>query len=186
MKTYRITKFNPAKRNPKGYYSDDSEWTSISDIGNEKYGSPSWEEYEKTEAAYVNAILLILDELGMCSLTVKSLEHYNSEEDFLNFERDGRLRNIDFDFGKDLSVLRNDRELTLDKIAKLTKLILRETIWFLMVSDRIEIKFGYDYYMYATCERISAETIERIQESGLFVEPGVDQAKVIYGNQNGT
>ena len=62
MPDYRITKFDPAKRNPDGSYQDHAEWTSITDIGNPKYGNPTYEEYEAIEDGYVQAILLIMGE----------------------------------------------------------------------------------------------------------------------------
>ena len=60
--TYRITKFDPKKRNEQGHFLDNYEWTALSDIRKQEFGNVSYEEYEKIESAYAEAIKLILEE----------------------------------------------------------------------------------------------------------------------------
>lgn len=50
-------KYNPLKRNKQRHYLDDSEWTAISDINKAKYDNLTFEEYEKVESAYIDAII---------------------------------------------------------------------------------------------------------------------------------
>ena len=75
MKTYRITKYNPSKRNEQGHYLDNNEWTSISDLKN-------LDEYFKVESAYVNAILTILQHFKISRLYAVFIEKHTNEEDF--------------------------------------------------------------------------------------------------------
>ena len=91
---YRITKFDPKKRNKEGHFLDNSEWTAISDIGKPEYKNVSYEEYETTENAYAESVRLILDEKNIKNLKIDSLELYNSYEDFENYKNYGRLQNI--------------------------------------------------------------------------------------------
>jgi hypothetical protein len=170
MTVYQITKYNPENRNAKGHYLDNSEWTSISDIGKPEYNKTSFKEYQETESAYINAIKLILSEKNINSLKVDSLEGYNTKKNFDKFNKDGLLRGLEIDFEKDIKPLANNLNLDQNQIYKLARLILRESIWMLLKSSEIEIKFGYDYYMIITCKSLSKETIALIEESGLYVE----------------
>mgnify|MGYP004123593095 CR=1 FL=1 len=76
MKTYRITKYNPSKRNEQGHYLDNNEWTSISDLKN-------LDEYFKVESAYVNAILTILQHFKISRLYAVFIEKHTKTECFL-------------------------------------------------------------------------------------------------------
>jgi len=185
MISHRITKYNPSKRKSDGSYSDQSEWTAISDIGNPKYNSPTYEEYEATEDAYVNAIILALKEKNVDRLTIKDLELYNSKKDFDGFVKDGRLRNLTVDFNAEIKSLSNGDELTIEEIAKIARLILRETIWMNLESKRLTVIFGNDYYMYISCEPLSKETTNDIESKGLFVEPEIKQRNVVLVDKDG-
>jgi len=173
--TYRITKFDPKKRNEEGHFLDDSEWTAISDIGNPKYNNVNYAEYEKIETAYIESIKLILDEKRISNLKIDSFELYNTIEDFENFKKDGRLKNIDIDFKSEIATLKNGTTLNLIEIQKIIRLILRETIWMNLINSEFKITFGYDYYMYVECSELTKSTIEKIQEMGLFVEPNINR-----------
>ena len=185
MTSYRITKYNPKKRNEQGNFMDNSEWTSISDIGNPDYNCATFEQYEKIENLYVDSIMLILKEKNISNLTIKSLELYNTKKDFAKYKRTGRLNNLIVDFDKDIKPLKDGLILNTNQIDKIVRLILRETIWMLLVNLQIEIKFGYEYYMYVTCDKLSIETIKNIELSGLFVEPEVGQIEYKIVDSNG-
>ena len=133
--SYRITKFDPKKRNNEGHFLDVSEWVSISDIGNPKYNNVNYAEYEKIETAYVKSIELILDEKRISNLKIDSFELYNTIEDFENFKKDGRLKNIDIDFRSEIATLKNGTTLNLIEIQKIIRLILRETIWMNLINS---------------------------------------------------
>ncbi len=178
MTSYRITKFNPNKRNQEGHFLDDSEWTAISDIGNPKYNNVGYEEYEKIETTYVEAITLILYEKGIESLELDSLELHNGLEDFERYKKDGRLQNITIDFEREIAPLKNGDILNVGEIKKLVRLILREIIWMQLFNSEIKITFGYDYYMYVECSELKNSTIKDIEEKGLFVEPNMDKGQL--------
>lgn len=185
MICYRISKYDPLKRHADGRFLDLREWTSISDIGKEQYGSPTYEDYERTESAYVQAIRLVLMEKGFASVQIGLLELHNGERDFARFESDGRLRNLPVEFDADIAGLVNNMEVPLDRVEQLSRLVLREALWLCWVAEGLEIKFGYDYYMYIMCEGISPTTIGQIEGSGLFVEPGVGQRVITIVDKSG-
>jgi hypothetical protein len=63
---YRITKYDPGKRDAQGRYVAD-EWTMYSQVGQAVGGVVlTIEEYRQTESAYINAVLTLLDECAVC------------------------------------------------------------------------------------------------------------------------
>ena len=183
--TYRITKFDPKKRNEEGHFLDNSEWTAISDIGKSEYRNVSYEEYDKTETAYVESIILILDEKNITSLKIDSLELHDTLADFEEYKKDGRLKNIDVDFNSEIDTLENGNILNLTQIQKMTRLVLRETVWMNLLESEFKITFGYDYYMYVECSELKNSTINQIEKMGLFVEPNMGQRTIIVTDQKG-
>ncbi len=183
--TYRITKFDPKKRNKEGHFLDNSEWTAISDIGKSEYRNVGYEEYEKTETAYVESIKLILNEKNIPSLKIDSLELRGSFEEFENYKKDGRLKNIDVDFNSEIDTLENGTFLNLKQVQKMIRLILRETVWMNLLDSAFKIILGYDYYMYVECSELTNLTIKRIEEMGLFVEPNMGQRTIIVTDEKG-
>jgi len=177
MISYRITKYDPKKRDSNGAYIDNSEWTSIYDFKNLQ-DEKTFEDYLKIENCYVYAVRIILQEKKITNLKVESLENYSSRDDFKKLIDEGLLNSISFDYDQDIKILENDVILNQTQIEKTIRLILRETIWMLLVDRTFEIKFGYDYCMYIKCDSLTFETIRQIEELGLFVEPNVDQKTI--------
>jgi hypothetical protein len=167
---YRITKYDPKKRNNQGHYLDNSEWTSISDIGKPEYKNISYLDYEKTESAYIKSIQIILHEFKIQNLEINNLELHNDVKDFQEFKENGRLRNIEINFKNEIKNLKNGTFLNVDEISKISQLILRETIWMNLSNSDLKITFGYDYYMYFECTTLSQSTITQIENLGLYVE----------------
>ena len=186
MTSYRITKYNPDKRNEQGHYLDNSEWTAINDIGKPEYNNVTYEEYEKTESAYVDAIKSIMQDNTLDFLKVDSLELHDTQQDFITYEKTGRLKNISVDFNKEIKTLKNGLQLGITEIDKITRLILRETVWMLFVNNDFEVRFGYDYYMYIRTANLKQSTIQKIKSTGLFVEPEVEQIKYIDPDNKGS
>lgn len=182
---YRITKFDPKKRNDEGHFLDDSEWTAISDIGKSEYNSVDYEVYEKIETAYAESIKLILDEKNITNLKVDSLELHASLEDFENYKKDGRLKHINVDFNTEIGTLENGTILNLKQLQKMIRLILRETVWMNLLNSEFKIIFGYDYYMYVECSELTNSIIKRIEKMGLFVEPNMGQRTITVTDENG-
>ena len=179
MTSYRITKYNPVGRNEQGNYLDNSEWTAIGDIGKAEYNYITYEQYEKVESAYVTGVKAIMKDNNLDFLTVDSLELRDKKQDFNNHAVTGRLKNINVDYDKDIKSLKNGLRLNLEQIDKIIRLILRETIWLLLVNDNFEVRFGYDYYMYVKCKHLEISTIRKIEKNGLFVENEIKQRKII-------
>ncbi len=184
-KSYRITKYNPDKRNDQGHYLDNSEWTAISDIGKPAYNNVTFEEYEKIESAYVNAIKLILQDNNIDHLVIDSFLRHDKKEDFEKYIDTGRMRNMKLDFDKEIKTLKNGVKLNIDQIDKIIRLILRETVDLTLVNNEFEVSFGYDYYMYVKTNHIKFETVKKIHDNGLFVEPQIEQRKFTYIDKDG-
>ena len=163
MKRFRITKYNPAFRNESGEYLLD-EWTSIYDIGKSFHEGILKElEYMQKEESYLRAIMLLLNENDIQQMCIVQLEKYIDENffDSISEEEQILIQNIE------VNML-----VTIDKIMSLSRMILRELIWakFETLDREFVLEFGYDYYMYVSCEKISDERKEDILKLGLFVE----------------
>ena len=178
MTQYRITKYNPRFRDDEGSYNNNSEWTAISDIGKPEYNNLSYEEYEKTETAYVKSIFLIIEEKKVSSLRINSLKVGNCYDYFENDENVWRFKNLYLNIETDIKPLKDGIEIGYDKLDKIIRLILREVMYFILTGKNIEVKFGYDYYMYVKCDKLKSSTIEAIEQMGLFVEQ--DQGPIEY------
>lgn len=157
MEKYRITKYDPRKRDSEGRYLDNSDWTSISDIGRVGFEDFTFLEYKKVESKYVEAIKIILTEKEVNKLKIDSIEKYSPNDSFE-------------DLKNNFSSLENDLELDLMEIENLIRLILREQVWMNLISSKVEVNFGYDYYMYVKCEELKLSSIRKIQAIGLFIE----------------
>lgn len=179
MISYRITKYNPKKRDKNGAYKDKNEWTSISDIGSEKYGNVGFEAYKKVENSYVEAIKLILIEQKIDTVKVDSIEK-NIDQGYFDVNKNEKFYpKLEIDFDKDIGQLKNGFEIGFWEIDKTIRLILREIIWMNLISKNIKIIFGYDFYMYIECEELKFETEHKICKMGLFVEKNIRQREVV-------
>lgn len=155
MYYYRITKYNPKYRT-KGKYIK-NEWTSISDIGKKFQDHKfTYEEYLAYENNYVDIIIDIMKLNQITNLKISDLEKYSYED-------------IDSLTSKDLfDSLKEGVCISMDNLAPVIRLILRENMWAKLISDSgIFIHFGYDYYMYCNSKiEISSKNIS----SQLYVE----------------
>ena len=163
MKRFRITKYNPAFRNESGEYLL-NEWTSIYDIGKPFHeGILKKAEYMEKEESYLRTIMLLLIDNNIHQMQIVQLEKYIDENFFHSISEEEQIliHNIEVNMF-----------LTIDKIMSLCKMILRELIWakFETLHREFMLEFGYDYYMYVSCEKISDERKKDILKLGLFVE----------------
>ena len=144
---YRVTKYDPKKRNENGHYQAD-EWTSISDIG--KVFSNKLltkEEYVNVENSYLFAIEAFLAEANISCLNISSIE-----------------RGEEYNFVQ-------GQTIELEKILEIARLSLREKLWCkLSLNHKAYIHFGYDYYMYIGVSRWCGNAISKAEKKGLFVE----------------
>ncbi len=75
---WRITKYDPKKRNSQGWFLEDT-WTSYSDIGESYQGKKiTYDEYSQVENLYINAIVEFMKCLDISHLQVKYLENHGS------------------------------------------------------------------------------------------------------------
>ncbi|MCP1161074.1 hypothetical protein [Bacillus infantis] len=154
MNYYRVTKYDPQKRDAYGNYLDDSEWTSFSEVGT-KVGE---EEYLNTETNYIQAITAFMDEAGVDRLYVNALEMWTEaaavQEKLL--------------FLSDIWIGKAVRK---EEITEMARLTLREAVW-CKLSFRKEffVHFGYDYYMFIGTNKDCPQARRNVLEAGLFVE----------------
>ncbi len=154
MYSWRITKYNPAKRNESGHYTDLDEWTCFSEIGKKL----TMDEYLDIEKRYIDAIMIVMDEMNIDSLFIESLELYPEEITV----QDAR------EFISKLWVGKKINKLEIQGIAQLT---LRNAVWCkLRLRNRFFVHFGYDYYMFIGVSDSCSKALEKIKSIGLYVE----------------
>jgi hypothetical protein len=160
---WRITKYNPLYRDENDHYLKD-EWTSFSDIDDVNLTS---EKYLFTENAYVNAVNCFISEMGITSLEVSDLEKYN-----LTDLDKKKLELFSEEMINVYNSIRNRDVINIKMVDNICKLALRETLWCkLKYEHGFVVHFGFDYYMYIGCSLKCEKAIEKVNKSGLFVEP---------------
>lgn len=163
---YRVTKYNPLNRDEWGVYLNQNEWTSYSDIGEKKGDEPilTLEEYLRIENSYIDAVLKFIKMSNINSLYVFKINKWEeSVEDFDEITTE-EMKNL-------FASIKVGKEVTLNDVRPLVQLILRELIWVeLGVENKVNIEFGYDYYMYFKTDLDISYLKRRIENNRLFVE----------------
>lgn len=159
---WRITKYDPKKRNPKGWFLEDT-WTSYSDIGSLYQGEMlTYDEYTRVENLYINAIIQFMSDLNISHLQVNSLENHG------RINEDASVDKAEVMF---VNAIRENDLLSLEQVKMASKLILREYFWCKLISKhKMFVHFGYDYYMYIGSRLECKDALQKIRESGLYVE----------------
>ncbi|WP_282295343.1 hypothetical protein [Stenotrophomonas sp. PS02289] len=138
--SFRITKY--ATLGPNGARtSPPSEWTAFSDVGR----LVTLADYLQVESAYLQAIETACTASGATALRVKALD------------------------GNRARGFTEGQCLELTQALEMARQVLREACWCKLVAERMEVHFGYDYYMYV----VAADDILMELESAapsLFVE----------------
>lgn len=159
--SWRITKYDPAKRNSSGHYLLD-DWTSIADIGRSCSGRElTYQEYLLWESRYVQCIFDFLAEAGLSSLEVTALEKSR-----LDFTKAYEIQNIAFNPVD----LKEEAVLSGRDLEDVLRLILREVLWCKLVGESFYVHFGYDYYLYIGSMSASLDAVREAMARGLFVE----------------
>ncbi len=126
-----------------------TEWTSFSDVGCSFDGvALTQAEYEKVESAYINAALSLLEEGGVTTLRVDSLESH-------------RVENIDFKEGEVLS---------LDRVREIIPRLLRAEFWCRLQAVEGFVHFGWDYYVFIGVPHSCSAARALATSLGLYVE----------------
>lgn len=156
MHYLRITKYDPKNRDHNGWYIKD-EWTDYSDIGKPFEGKIlTREEYLQVENAYISAVLLFMECLGLASLKVVGLEHIGKNP------KSVKIDNV---------IIKNNEFYEKDSIIFILQSIFRNKVWcMLRGAGGLCIKTDWDYYMFIQCPKPCKETITKIESLGLFVE----------------
>ena len=159
---WRITKYDPKKRNSKGWFLEDT-WISYGDIGRVYQEEVlTYDEYLRVETLYINAIVQFMTSLNVSHLQVKYLENHGS------INEDPSVDKAEVMF---VNALKENDLLSLAQVKMASKLILREYFWCKLISKHtMFVHFGYDYYMYIGSSSECKDTLQTIKESGLYVE----------------
>jgi len=159
---WRITKYDPKKRNSQGWFLEDT-WISYGDIGSVYQGEKlTYDEYVRVEDLYINAIVLLMNCLDVSQLQVKYLENHGSiNEDAL----------VDKEEVIFVNGLKENDLLSLEQVKVASKLILRNYFWCKLIGKhKMFVDFSHDYYMYIGSRSECKDALQKIRESGLFVE----------------
>jgi len=143
MNEYRITKYDPRKRNDLGHYTDLEEWTDYSEVG-EKV---SLAEYEKIEKAYIESATELIKSSGTKELKIVGFSDHTEN-----------------------SKLKENQMVPATEIGPILKAILRNEIWCKLESDTAFIHIGWDFYMYVGVSKTNETAIIAAEQRGLFVE----------------
>lgn len=179
---YRLSKYDPAHRDPatRAYLRDD--WTSVSDIGGAFDGRVlTAAAYLDVEDRYVDAIQRFVCEYGG-AVRVSDLDGPNGTCRANDLTR-GALREVEDGVRRaqrqtpevpevaiDVARVVAAERLGADAIDALTRLGLRESLWCKLVGEGFEIFFGYDYLVGITAPRELPEAERHAVGRGLFVE----------------
>lgn len=168
MEKYRITKYNPEFRNEKGHYLYDH-WTETLDVGKVLEGElVTKEEYLRVEKDYINAVLGILKDCNQEYLRLINF-HKDSFRHSLEINAKEWFHESEFE---ELD-LYEDKKVSLEEIPSIVKLNLRSYFFTsLEIAGKFYFQFGYDFYMYVGCPKLSPARIKDLNSTSLFVDEG--------------
>jgi hypothetical protein len=122
--------------------SPENEWTSYFDVGNKV----SLEDYILVEDEYINFVISLCYLFSVEKLTVSELEIFD-----------------------EAGLLKYPESVAINELPLLIRDVLREKIWCKLLSDDLEVHFGYDFYMYVFCP-LSCDFIKSKIKTSLNVE----------------
>ncbi|OTN86770.1 hypothetical protein [Enterococcus faecium] len=162
MEFLRVSKYNCKFRDKNGKYIKD-EWTSYSDIGKKFEGKTfTLCDYKTIELKYINTVLEIAKSLDVNSFLLTQFEK-NRNIDTLT-EHNEFLKKM-------YNSLNDNKDIQIDNIPLVMKLLLREFIWGKLVHEKLVIHFGYDYYIYIGVNKKDIGNVKQIIKShALFYE----------------
>ncbi|MEO9877285.1 MAG: hypothetical protein ABJ360_18170, partial [Roseobacter sp.] len=168
MHQYRITKYDPGKRDQDGAYLVD-DWTCAGDIGRKFQGEElAAADYLRMEDNYVRAMLRFFDASGLPHLRVTCLENRFADENLARIETtwpdliDPAIVDL---------VLHEDQEVCRNEIGLICRMVLRNIIWCkLEFAGRFFVHFGWDFYMYIGVVPDASVAARQAEANGLFVE----------------
>jgi hypothetical protein len=149
---YRVTKYDPRKRDNEGRYLAE-EWTRYSEIGQVIAGRAlTVEEYTRIETAYIKAAMNFIAECDVAALTIRGLENSAGHR-------------------PDSFELSEGTRISGDSLYEALRGLLREEFWCRLEGEHGSyIHVGWDYYLYVGVPCEPSASIEAAQADGLFVE----------------
>lgn len=171
MNWHEIVKYSPQKYDSNGIYTAD-EWTSRCDVGKKFDGKLfTIEEYLRVEQRYVSVILSIMKATNSKYMTIQYLE---ADKEYITSRiKSSKFYNIDSELLKSMPLLEEKRRIYILKITDIIRLSLREYIYVVLRNKehKLQIEFGYDYYLKISCS-LNLETLKNIvYREGLYLDP---------------
>lgn len=156
---YRLSKYDPAKRDASGAYLVE-DWTSVSDIGRSLNGRiVTTQQYLVVEDSYVNAVAQLLSFAGISTMYVSDLEVMTSGHD-TRFPDDGVAISC--------AQLHDTSMVAGEMLERVVRGCLREYVWCrLSTPCKSYVHFGYDYYVYVG---IPDSASSLVLPTGMFIE----------------
>ncbi|MGW7053467.1 RNA-binding protein [Streptomyces sp. NPDC054887] len=152
---YRITKYDPADRDERGYYTGAED--TVSDHG-------------PVEAAYLAAIVAFAEASGIGRLEIRE----PSVTGFVHFGVEPPVEGHGLSglFPPDLTGYHDGAEVSLPVALELVRVMLRDNgAWCrLGAGDAFTVHVGWDQYLYVGSDRLCTEAVARTRELGLFPE----------------
>ena len=168
---HEIVKYNPVYYDKNGVYTID-EWTSRSDVGKCYNGKTfSIEEYLKVEQQYIDVVLSVMDTAKCAYMTINYLE---ADKDYIvDRIKSSKFYNIDFPLLLSLPLVAKGKKIYYKKIDNLIRLALREYLYVVLCNNKhkLQIEFGYDYYMKISSSLSNTVLQEKVSKVGLFLDP---------------
>lgn len=171
MAWHEIVKYSPQNYNSDGVYTAD-EWTSRCDVGkcyNEK--SFTLEEYLNVEQHYIAVVISVMKATNCKYMTIQYLEA--DKEDIVSGIKSSKFYDIDSPLLNSISLLNEKRRIHINKLPDIMRLALREYLYVELCNKehRLQVEFGYDYYLKISC-LLDNETLNNlVQRENLYLDP---------------
>lgn len=150
--SYRISKFDP----DSSVANRRDDWTSMSDVGGRFSGRTLTQStYEDVEAAYLDAVRLVLAEADVATLQVTDVVRSSISTTKTSWIVEGA-------------------SVDTEQIVEVCRAQLREELaCHLAGGSGFSIDVGFDFYLYITSPIPLDRSLAEIRHSGLYVEPEV-------------
>ena len=168
---HEIVKYSSENYGENGVYTKD-EWTSRSDIGTVYEGKTfTLEKYLDVEQRYINVVLSIMDVTNCRYMIIQYLE---ADKTYIAKRiKTSKFHKIDSLLLKSISLLEENKRISIGQISNVLRLALREYIYVELSNKahKLFVKFGYDYYL-NVASSLSNEVLEDIvRKEKLFLDP---------------
>lgn len=171
MAWHEIVKYSPQNYNSDDVYTAD-EWTSRCDVG-KCYDGKSFtlEEYLNVEQHYIAVVISVMKATNCKYMTIQYLEA--DKEDIVSRIKSSKFYDIDSPLLNSISLLNEKRRIHINKLPDIMRLALREYMYVELCNKehRLQVEFGYDYYLKISC-LLDNETLNNfVQRENLYLDP---------------